>query len=80
MPRLLTAQEVSEKIRGGDLVRLYDLAPYIRLPLSQWKLGGVARRLKKLLGIRKAVRIVFIREDGQEAKPTDTIGSLRDTP
>jgi hypothetical protein len=48
----------------------------LRRPNSTWQVRNAARFFENLLGISRG-SIVFMRANGQAAKPTDTIASLR---
>ena len=53
-----------------------DVKLPLRRPNSTWKLGNAARWFESLLGIPRG-SVAFVRQDGQHAKPTDTISSLQ---
>jgi hypothetical protein len=52
-----------------------DAAP-LRRPNSTWQMRNASRYFEDLLGIAPG-SIVFMRPNGQPAKPTDTLRSLR---
>ena|ERR1700693_2734348 len=66
--------------RTGDIMKTVTLWKDIKLPLhhpySTWKLSNAARWFEDLLKLPTGT-VVFMRPDGQRAKLTDTVGSLR---
>ncbi len=55
---------------------LWKNAEPLRRPNGQWRVCNAARWFEDLLGVPHGT-VVFKRPDGQEAKPAETVGSLR---